>query len=256
MKLRRVHPVLGTYTHAVGECRVDIFRRMLKTEAQTTWAVEESWVIEGLLLTTKSTSSSARADIAAKMTRLERAYSLDGGDIYLMMPDGGISANYLLGAGTLGGIRVSEPPSYPEGTGAEGATKRKYQIRLIAIRPLATRLLDTAYKSFEESVSYSGGGQEYGHIQPRVGPGVKQLLTRNLTFRAVQRGSSVKIHGGYGPVPSPIWPSAVRFSEPLVTDGHPEVVGNDLINWPRSWQWEFEATYRLVGQPHIWRRTT
>lgn len=236
----------GTYRHELGEHTFTVLREAIPSPAGDTWAIRETWNINGVLTNTSGNPNTLDTKVAA----LIAAYGQDNQDLAIILPDGTRSQSHrLLNSDTIGGVRVVRPPSFPKGEGAEGVTYRTFTVTLEAIKPtVATHLV----LSFEETVSWSGGGPEFGYLYPAIGAPVRQQLRRQTTYKATQSGRAVGL-SRYPTVPRPIWPMArLRPEETPITKRSPRRVGGSYIEYEISWNYQFESASKLVGGVHLW----
>lgn len=186
------------------------------------------------------------ATMRAAIQRLEAAFSVDGGDLTLYI-QGVPSAHSLRSAASIGGVKISQPISFPEGKGAEHVTYRTYTVEFSAL--LSTgRGASGGVLQFDETLSMEGGGPVFGHIETLIGKPVKQQFRRNAVFKATQEG---RITGsfGYPSIPPPIFPSAL-VRAPIIGKSAAKQVQGSRIEYPFSYRYEFEAATSLVGEPN------
>lgn len=237
----------GSYTHAQGECGISIQQANVRNDGNQVIATRETWQISGMLIGTSA------ANIDSQVAALIAAYADDGKDLILLLPNGSQSTHKLLNRNTLGGTHVVQPPSFPEGRGAEGATYRTFALTVEAELPVSGSQF--ALISFEESLSMSGGGPAYGHLEPLVGAPIKQLLKQQTTYRVTQQGSAVG-YRLYPTPPGPIWPGALVRAPDIQRRGprrHGSGGNTDYSHFTTTWVYQFEAAGALVGVPHAWR---
>ncbi len=242
----------GPYNHKMGECKIGIERSAVENEAEVPIATKEVWTIDGMLVPTLGAADPA-ADLDAQITALQAAYSTDGQDLILHLPDGSNSSSTLLAANTLGGTRVTRFPSWPTNEGAERVTMAHFNITVeaeVALNPAMPILM--AYK---ESLKFSGGLPVIGWIKPAVGLPVQQLWKQFDTFRVVQDGSAT----GYlfepligVQVGIPIWPAAILPQMTSIDYESPERIGDVYKGYKVSWHYEFENVLPLLGVPTPW----
>src|SRR5262245_3127403 len=137
----------GAYQHAANEASVVISKQGLFSEAGIARGVRERWTIQGRLQAADPTS------LSAAIAALEAAYRLQGQDAGFYFDNGQASSHVLRSAGTVGGVRVVVPPSFPQGQGAEYSTFRSYTIVLEAER------LDSGNPllAWDEVLAFQGG---------------------------------------------------------------------------------------------------
>jgi hypothetical protein len=235
---------IGSYRFPRGEVAITISRESLPTDAGTPWARRERWDFQGMIIN----QSGSTTDMAASIAALEAAF-VDNVDIALLLPDGSTSSSHrIVSANTLDGVRVIQPPSFPDGTGSEYITHRSWTAAIEAIIPLS--VVETALLSFVETVQFSGGGPRDGYLEPLVGRPIRQRLKQNTVYRATQQGQAVGLEA-YPLIPQPIWPLAQIKAREYAADS-PRRYGNDFREYPISWLYEFESAYPLLGRPHLW----
>lgn len=237
----------GNYTHQLDEAAVNISRQALLTDAQVPYGYKETWRVTGFL----------QADTAAQVTTairaLERAYSVHGQNVSLLMNDGSASAHAMNSSDSVGGVIIMEPPSFPEGTGAEYSTFRSYAITLEAeFGTDPSGGTPSGIISWEETVTLSGGGPRHVLLELRSGPPQKQLVSEQTVFRATQTGHAVG-YLNWPVVPAPIWPAHEDQPARQVSFDNPEETGYGAFafrkNFPVSWSYQFHSASLLNGRP-------
>lgn len=234
---------VGNLTHALSAPAVAIRKVNRRTDASTRISTLETWEINALL-----TSSVGANDLDDTVKAVKAAYA-DGADFRILLPDGSQSAHSLLSGQCLGGTRIVNPPSFPDFSAAAGVTYLRFTAtvegEVIASNP-ATSLL-----SFEESLSFTGGGPLTGFIEVLNGPPIEQTLRQQTVYRATQTGSAV----GYGSYPAPaapLWPANEIVPSRRITPRSPKRKGNTYTEFPVSWSYEFHSASALSGTPHFW----
>ncbi len=173
-------------------------------------------------------------------------------DLVLYQPDGTTeTAHAWYADDCIGGVRIVGGPSYPEYAGAEGINYRTIQVQFEAIKQLLDE--QNALRDFTETITVSGGGPVFGHLQPKRGRAIKQELSEFSVCRATQRGSAVGIYQ-YPFPPDPIWPDAMVNPPGEVTYSSARRSGEDLTDFMVSWSYEYEHNDRLGGRPNQWPR--
>ena len=233
----------GSHAHTVGTVEIAISKQRLRTAAEHVWAVRHRWDITILVVGTGA------ADIDTKVRTLESAWSVDGRDVLLKLPDGTNSTHTLESSDCVGGTRVVMR-SFPRGRGAEGVTHRTVRVAVEGDVAIAVGSLLSQLAAFNESIVTSGGGRRIGHLTVRRGRPHAQTLARHTPFRAVQSGSAVGIYA-YPGIPSPIWPSA-QVANPQIRRGTPRRRQGSYVDYPVTWSYQFESAYPLSGSPNIW----
>lgn len=235
---------IGNYTHPIGEPALQISKQPVLSEGRVPIATTETWQITGLIV------GSGQADIDAKIAALNNAYAQRGFDATLLLSDGVTPSQHVLkSSNTIGGVRVVGGPSFPDGKGAEYATKRTFSVTLEAEVPLAN--LDTAYMSFRETVSFSGGGRRIAWTETKLGSPRPQLTRRNTIYRATQSGQAVG-YRAYPVFPGFLLPQQYAVDAPLVTYGGATYRGNGVFtDYVFSWEVRYESDRPLSATPHL-----
>lgn len=235
----------GNYQHAANEASLVISKETVFSEAGTARGLRERWHIQGRL------QAAEQAALTAAIGALQAAYAIQAQDVGFYFDDGQPTSHRIVSAATNGGVRVISPPSFPQGQGAEYSTFRTYAIALEA------EWLDTqaSLLSWHETIRFSGGGPQFGHLEPINGQPVKQLLKQATTFEATQSGEAV----GYlaYPVPAlPIWPQAEHVNRREIRYDLPRRTGPPssatYTQFKVSWSYFFEDAGPLVGLPTAW----
>lgn len=237
----------------VQEVGLTISVDALRTQAQVIWGYKETWRINGLMTSQVQSPTLSSADIRSRINVLEMAYSVDGGDAKLLYPDGVTVARALFSAGSLGGVKVIQPPCYPDPKGVELLTKRAYTIVLEAVYPVPGS--GAALESFQETFTPEKSGGKFVMVETLMGPAVKQRTRNKQKYRAVQSGSAVGKFQ-YPTIPPPLFPNDLvnGYNPPVY--GQPKRVLNSWIDWPVSWNYEFESDRPLISAPHIWNTSS
>jgi hypothetical protein len=144
-----------------------------------------------------------------------------------------------------GGVRVISPPSF-DTQGAALATGIPYRITLQGDVRLSGA---PTLRMFRETLTFSGGDAEYGHIETRVGLPVKQGRTANKVYSAVQEGMAIGLYS-WPTIPSPKWPANQMRKETTSKTG-PTVIGDGerSIDYVVTWRYEFESSLPMTGNP-------
>jgi hypothetical protein len=207
-----------------------------------------------LLTTWQKTEAAMIADLQLQVAELTQAYSLEGQNFIIKKADGTPTHVNYVSAACFGGVRVTEPPSFPDGRGVELVTKRTYTVTLQAIELVAASQLHVILQSFHETLDFSGGGKRRALLETLIGLPQAQMLRQHTIFTVRQSGSAVGLFQ-YPTVPFPLWPTERTEEMPKYHQGHPERIGDNYRNFPINWSWEFASAYTLIGQPHIWGLT-
>lgn len=228
----------GNATHAANAVAVSIARDVLRTNGGLAYAVKETWTVQGKVY------GDTQAELRANIALLQATYSVDGGDLVLLHNDLSPSAHGMETSLALGGIKVISGPNFPESAGAEYATYRTFNVVLAGEFPIQ----DPGLIEYEETLSFSGGGPVYIHMQPVEGFPQKQKVYGATPYRVTQAGRAV----GYTtwPIPpNPLWPGDLMHGSD-VTRGNPQKhVGGGRTHYPVSWSYQFESKDQFIGDP-------
>lgn len=238
MQIRYRSLTLDTGTAGV---RIAITPR--RNDAQQIVSHFQTWTIEGQLLSQDGDYS----DIDAQAQALMDAYSRDGGNLTWLLPDGSASANRILNANALGGVRLKSF-ELPEYRGAQRVTILDFRAVFEAELPVSNS--QRALLSYTEDITWSGGGPVYRYGEPVWGEPRRQLVVRQSVFRATQSGMAI----GYlehPRAPGKLWPANLVQDNPPKRTA-PKRIGRDFTEFTVSWSWDFESSRPLIGNPHRW----
>lgn len=234
----------GSYRHDPGEVSIAIVADTEESEEGVPILTRERWSITGELFADTPT------ELTAKINALQNAYRMPGRDVGLFEDSGLATAHRLTSTGTLGGVRIRQRPSFPEGGGAEYTNRRSYTIVLEAEIPATP---DTNLLQLTESLTFIGGGPQYGWHQPILGRPIPEQIRQATTYTATQEGTAIGLLA-YPPPKAPIWndfrhhanvkqvtmrsPTRRRFSG-----------GVWSYRYPISWSYKFESDSPMIGVP-------
>ncbi len=228
------------YRHDVGEVDVRRSRETIRSTAtQRVLGVKLSWSLSGTLLADSS------SEIAIKVQKLLDAYSTPALYCGFRDPSNAKVPSFWINASdTLYGIRVVNGPNYPSMNATQHVTHYDYQINLEAQIPDPNA---QDIRDWSESLSFSGGGERFVHLEPLYGLPVKVLAHQNTVFRVQQSGRAVGWL--YRPPPAaPIWPEAL-MQAPVIRLQSPRSEEGTLVDWGIDWTYEYESATKLFGVP-------
>jgi hypothetical protein len=235
----------GSYRHATNEAAVTITRQTNWNDGGQALGFTESWHITGFLV------AASQAALTTALADLKAAYNRQAQNLSLHLDDGTLTNHFLNSAQCIGGTRVTEGPTFPEGQGAEYSTFRSYSIVVQGeVADPRVRLL-----TWSESLAFSGGGPMYVHLQPITGLPVKQQVADATTYRVTQSGEAVG-RFTYPSPPGPIWPAALlphlnQFHQRTPRRSGP-IGSPDYTEFPITWSYSFESAVSLRGNPIRW----
>jgi len=226
----------GNYTHADNECSVIITKDASKRSySGAVIEINERWDVMGRI------QRANQAAVVSALIALETAYSVNNKDIALYGESG--RTHYLSTSQCVDGTRVTRPPSYPQGEGAEFSTFRNYALTVEGDR----KMVGDTLLSFRESINWTGtGGKTWDYLVPLTGPPIPQTLTKSSVVTIVQEGNAVG-YGAYPLAPYPLWPSYELVTERSIVADLPEANEEERSV---SWRYVFQADFKLVGLPN------
>lgn len=233
----------GNYAHQPGEVELSIIRTPMESAGGIIRGWKERWDMSGRI------SAATPAALTLAIHALEAAYNTPGLDLGLYYSAGVPTAHTLLRSNTLGGARVVEPIQFPSGRGAELATYRQYKVSMEA----EVANYEAGLIAFVETLSFSGGGPRYRHMELLTGPPQKQVLNEQTVYRCVQTGQAVG-NLSYPFFPSPLFPGALMPDQSETAGDSPKRVGPlgspAWVEWPIRWKYVFESASPLSGVPN------
>lgn len=238
----------GSYRHALYEAGLSVQRQTLFGPAQIERSTIERWTIQGLL------QADTQDDLLAAIQAMMNAYALQGQDAVLYLPDGVTpTPHQLISSQTIGGVRVTQQPSFQQWRGGELGLYRSYTIALEAEIPNpdpAAQLLD-----WQETLTFVGGGPHFIYLPTLNGLPVRQQTQQFTTYKVSQTGRALGFMAWPIP-PYPIWPTAEHQDQRMLSRSTPQQVGAgtgaSAVQWEVSWGYQFEAALPLVGNPTPW----
>lgn len=234
----------GNYTHQIGEAAVSFLILPRLNEFGEVYLHTHRWTIQGLLL-----GSSATA-LDTAWNALKDAYSTGGKTITLFHDDGTASCRRLRSQDCIGGTRIIDGPSSQFEPGTH-TTFLPYQITVEG----DVEVQDLILLSFREELTIEGGGPSFVHLEPLVGPPVKQQVKTNTTYRVIQEGEAVGFKK-YPNAPPPVLGAANLMRAPRIKLSSPRrssSSGNpEYTEFPITWQYTFESAVPIPALPNKW----
>jgi hypothetical protein len=237
----------GSYQHQVSSSGITVSSEIEETDSGVPVRLKNTVSIEGRI---RNHSGGSSLDLDSLIAQMEQAYSIPGQDFGLLHDDGRRTQAYWTNASTIGGIRPKFL-AYPNYKGGEYWSYRQFRIGIEFYTPVD---LSVIYLKFTEQISVEGGGQSFGVKEVNYGPGIRQRLRTHTKCTASQTGSAIG-RNRFPAIPPPIWPFALRNTEPKVSRTirprgsrfHGNIV---LEECEVSWAYEYEWPTRLDGVPH------
>lgn len=182
--------------------------------------------------------------IAFAKNAVNNAFALDGGDFFFFTNDGGVAYS-LVNAGSIGGVRVKEGPTFLSQDGmAHWATGLPFSIALEADYPLLTDGL----LEYRETITRVGnGGQRVATIEVDSGPPVKQIVSTNTPITVLQTGEAV----GMFSQPAfnlPIYSDPTLLENPEEATGAeaPHLNGGTYMGYVSRWNYRFTLSTNIA----------
>jgi hypothetical protein len=234
---------VGNYTHPDSECTVARFITRTLNAAQQALTVKKRWDVRGTL------HGDTPVLVIAAEVALKAALADPYPNLVLTLSDGTV-VDSLLNAGASGGVQITEGPSFPVGTGAEGTTYSTFQYTAEATYEFAATN-GTLLENWQEQVTIVGGGTRIAVVDTVDGDPVRQILNLRTKTRATQSGSATGRYD-YPSAPPPLWPFDENQAERSVTYSAPRRDGLLLTGFGVSWNYVYESPAPLAGLPNPW----
>lgn len=231
----------GSYSTPDSECTVVIDKEAVTNDAGQPYALRHTWNIEGQL------QAADTPNLVAAINALEFAFAPWFFNLALTDSSGNI-LHALPSTGSLTGVRITKPPHYPKGDGAQLSTFRDFAITATADYPYIGAI--NPLKAFTETLRFSGGGPRATCVECVNALPQPQILALYTAFRATQVGSAVGMFG-YPQVPAPIFPGALEEAgEPAYTS--PRLQYGTYVDFGVSWSYRYVSPVPLIGLPSQW----
>jgi len=173
--------------HDINDPALSIDRTGLFTDAGVLYGILNVWTIEGRLI------ASSQATVSTEIDALELGYSKNVERFALKLDSGDDSSHVIVASETLDGIRVSKPPYYPVGRGAEYSTYRNYAVQVTATVLVKSNAAEAEIVSFQETVTYTGSGTRDVIMTPLIGTPVRIRTATQTPQFIVQSGQVVSL---------------------------------------------------------------
>lgn len=229
------------YTFDTETTLVPISRTYMTDQKARRATETQTWNVKTTLRAT------GQAAITAAINTLEAVLE-DNHDLILYESDGTTQTPHkILTADQRGGVKITGV-SYPESTGPEWAVQRVAVITFTGIKDLDTITDDVL--SFQESMSYRGGGQRQVMHETISGkPQGPYTVATDTIYYATQRGSMTSL--AVISAPAPVFPGFEIDGEPILDFTSPYTDGK--IIYQLRWEYRFQSAYPLTDLPNSWR---
>jgi len=164
------------------------------------------------------------------------------------------SPHFLDGGTSISGVRVVQL-GYPKGDGAEYATQRSFRVVLETVEDTTSGSgggESATTSSFEESLSFSGGGPRLVALETISDAPVVQETAFQTAMTIVQSGSAVG-QGGYPTVPALLFSrSSEDGAQHRESKRSPKLVGLKYRDYGVSWSYTFILASGMppTGEPN------
>lgn len=235
-----MYAAYGAYQHATDEVAITDYRKQRNYNRRgNKQSVIHTMTLQGTLIP----SSADPTTITSEFATLQNAYARDGLNFGLYENDG-TPTDYFLNSGTaLGGVKVVQAPSLPDGQGASYVTHLRYSIQLQAEYVDALANLEF----YQEKITFVGtAGPVRQWVTPISGPPQRQIISQRSTQRITQSGQAM----GYMsevPAGTPLWPEIEHVDRRRIGKDSPTVNGLALTGFLTTWAYEFESATNLSG---------
>lgn len=234
----------GNYTHEDGEVEYSITREVLLTAREIAYAYQTRVQMKGLLM------AASTEEMDRKVRSLKAGYSRSDQN-WLVLSDGEPLDISIYASSAISGVTIENGVTFPNNRGAVYVTHLPYEITLTADVAIIDQF--RALRSFEESLSFSGGGPRFLHIETATGLPVKQLGRRFTIYKATQAGTAVGLYRR-PLMPRPIWPNdLITLPDYSIDSGR--LRGDTLTDLTTTWNYRYESSRPLSGLPNTWGRT-
>ncbi len=224
----------GGYSHENCEVFFRQSAQRVESANKKVMCTTRRWDIFGRL------HADTSAALMVKVTQLLNAYARNNQDAGFYFAGGTPTPFQVVSAQTLRGVRVSVPPIFPDGKGAQGTTYFDYTLALEWEEPPAVGL---QLLLFQESVRRVGrGGSDWDVVAGVTGDPIVMPKTQRSKVTVVQSGRA--IGSGFYPLPAPpIWSGSPPFHDPSETIDHEELPGPN-IERVTTWSYTYYFTLR------------
>jgi hypothetical protein len=185
---------------------------------------------------TSHIKAAGQSAINTAVIALEAAMT-QGGTLALKMDGGSATIHTYTGCKVMG-------INYPEGQGAEYATRRTVEVTFEATTNIWAGVI-----AFTESIEYSGGGPRVAWIETIEGPPRKYTTAEQTLYIARVRGSATS-RTKYPTVPAVIWPGTETAAVAITRS--PAYNSDNQIEYTIGWSYECASATPLVGLPNTW----
>ncbi|WP_397570665.1 hypothetical protein [Schlesneria sp. T3-172] len=235
----------GPYFHDKQSVAFNNVRRSLsRSETGRANLLTTEWSLRGKII------RPTEAEILAELALLKLAYSNDGYSATMLDNNGNPTTFMLDNNLAVGGVRVNQPISHGDISGAHGATYLKYEFGLAA----DYLVTPGGYLSFQEMLIFDDidGGPIQVERLPAKGPPILQNVTERSWYYATQQGTLTQQASNVGPMP-PLWPDKLRKvpGAKQVRYAPVKTIKGKPIEYGCDWHYTFVSDGPFSGRPRV-----
>ena len=167
------------------------------------------------------------------------AYSVNKKDLIFYDNDGNRTAHYIYNRDTTDGVFITQPPSFPDGAGAEYSTWRNYTI----VVEFTTTAEGSNLLAQAEAITYQGnGGPNWGWLVPLIGEPQQQTFTQRSLVTVTQRGRATG-YKNYPTASNPIYPKYLLNPSRTIDREFPNIDSEERVV---SWSYTMQLPYSPI----------
>lgn len=239
----------GSYTHAAGLAGYTHEREPSWNDAWQRESRKHRVTINGVVQVPNDTADADQYRVLAGLVaEMEAAYSVDGRDFTVTLPDGTVALR-LRSADMIGGLRVTKEPSYPVGTGIEWVRMRTFTVVIESEEFVEIGGgSGSADVSFSESVRFQGNGaRDVVIMVPMEGDPEEIEVSQRTMCMAFQEGRAARRRGA-AVAPPPLWPAQEIGKLRQITPVSPQAVSGGQRLSEISWSYTFQSPFPFNQQ--------
>lgn len=241
----------GSYGLGVNAVLVGVQRRTTFDAGGNPLSRADTAQVQGWLVPAAAavTAAQMQADLTAQRAALEAALSVPRQEFRLVQDDGNAALRLAPGL-ALKGPNVTAGPDYPGQAGAEYVAFQTFSFTVEAEYPAPNAGPGGGILvSFDETLSFDGGGPELGWCQPVDAPPVRQQLLSATPYRATQGGTAVSLRG-YPTPPAPLFPGDLDRPKANPVKSRFTRGGPRGLEFVITWAYQFSSARPLDGSPN------
>lgn len=231
----------GNYPFTANSTAVGLSQAAVLNDFQVPWAYDVSVDVAGRYTVTSQTDAvtKERALIAAMARNYQR--------LTFFTDTGRATAIDYHNANTLGGVVITNGPSFNKSTDGQYATVRDFTFTATFRVPILNA--DTAVLRYKDAMDYTGGGPVYRHKSAVNGLPQKQMVWRNTPYRIVHSGEAIGFRDY--PVFRALLPACL-MEAPAIHRGNADRFRTTFVNYPIRWTAIYESAAPMNVLPTVW----